>query len=231
MTNNKPLQSIINEAKQFIYRREGKFAASVINDFEDALRSGDNRHKTAYEWLQKYRKPGQPVKRAETKPRTVTAPKVEAPKYPKREPEAWTAYKPSGNKFAQMWEYSNILTKPYYRDATPRQVQKLMKRKLDTLTRMAAFVDSQTYEHFRMALTEVLRIEPEQDVRREAIYMLARHFSWSEIDTTFWLHGTRRPEDQYALIVAEERCKSRTQKNTDKVASDEVRLLLAETIR
>jgi hypothetical protein len=230
MTTNKALQSIIGEAKQFIHRREGKFAASVIADFEDALRSSDNKHKTAYQWLQKYRKPGSPVKRAQEKPKTIPAAKPDV-KYPKRQPEAWTAYKPKGNKFAQMWEYSNILTKPYYRDATPRQVQKLMNRKLDTLTRMATHVDSQTYEHFRMALTEVLRIEPEQEVRREAIYMLARHFSWNEIEWTFWLHGTRRPEDQYALIVAEERCKSRTQKNTDKVASDEVRLLLAETIR
>jgi hypothetical protein len=229
MTNNKALNSIINEAKQFIHRREGKFAASVINDFEDTLRSSDNQHKTAYEWLQKYRKPGNPVKRAEqSKP--VPAAKSDV-KYPKHEPQEWAAYKPSGNKFAQMWEYSNILTKPYYRDATPRQVQTLINRKLDTLARMAAFVDSQTYEHFRMALTEVLRVEPEQDVRREAIYMLARHFSWNEIETTFWLHGNRRPEDQYALIVAEERCKSRTQNHAGKVASDEVRLLLAETIR
>src|SRR5687768_9239038 len=158
MTTNKALQSIIGEAKQFIHRREGKYAASVIADFEDALRSSDNKPKTAYEWLQNYKKPGKRANRPEAKPKTGAAPiKQDTPKYPKRQPKEWTAYKPKGNKFAQMWEYSNILTKPYYRDATPRQVHTLMKRKLDTLTRMAAHVDSQTYEHFRMALTEVLR--------------------------------------------------------------------------
>lgn len=232
MTNDKALNSIINETKQFIHRREGKYAASVIADFEDALRSSDNKPKTAYQWLQDYKKPGKRAKPVEVKPKATTTPKADTPKYPKRQTEEWTAYKPKGNKFAEMWEYTNILTKPYYAKATPRQVANLRERKLETLTKMAALVDSQTYEHFRMALTEVLRVEPEQGVRREAIYLLAQHFSWSEIEWTFWLHGNRRRDDQYILIVGEARCNSRTQKTTtDKAVSDEVRLLLAETIR
>lgn len=230
---DKALQSIIKEAKQIIRRREGRYADSVIADFDDALRSSDNPHKTAYEWLQKYKKPGYRAKRAEQPQRETVKPKAEA-QYPKRghQEYEWTVYREKGNKHAEMWEYSNILTAPIAPSANPKKVQVLVKRKLDTLQLMATKVTSETREHFRMALTACLRVELNQDVRKEVIYMLTGYFGWSEIEWTFWLHGKRRSEDHYMLVAAEAWCKSkyRDAKSLHKAVANATRLLIAETV-
>jgi len=228
MTTNKALQSIIHETTGLIHRIEGKYAASVIADFNDALAASENQHKTAYQWLQDYKKPGKRAKRVEQQP------KREIPnQYPKHKQEFWTAYKPTGNKFAEMWDCTNILTEPISPSANPKKVQFLIDRKLFALKKLITLVDTDTKDHFRMALAAVLRDEQYQDIRKEAIYLLAQHCNWADIEWTFWLHGKRRREDHYMLIAAETWCNSKTKdaKALHKAVADATRQLLMESIR
>lgn len=217
MTNKEnALQSIINETKTLIHRREGKYAWSVINDFEDALRAGDDRHRVAYRWLQEY-KTGKRAKQVEEKP------KEEAAKpFPKKARKEWTDYKPTGNKFAEMWRLTNKLQSRYA--DIPKKV-KVMKE-------MAKLADAETKEHFRMALAEVLRSDKESDVRFHAIWLLAEHFEWREIEWTFWLHE-RRGQELYTLIAAEAWCKlpNKTPETQKKAIRATTERFLAEAIR
>lgn len=220
MTKEKALQSIIDETKTLIHRREGKYAWSVINDFEDALRAGDDRHKVAYRWLQEY-KTGKRTKRVEEKP------KAEAPKpFPKQPRKEWTDYKPKGNKFADLWHQTNILTGQY---KFPASADKKMK----ALKRLIELFGEDTKDHFRMTLCAILRDEPNQDVRREAIYLLAQRFAWVEIEWTFWAHEKRQPKDCYILIGAEAFCKSKTKdaKALEQAVAMSTRQFLADAIR
>lgn len=303
MTKEKAPQSIIDETKTLIHRREGKYAWSVINDFEDALRAGDDRHKVAYRWLQEY-KTGKRTKRIE-KP---AQPKAEGKPFPKQPHKEWTDYKPTGNKFAEMWHQTNILTGQYKFPASVDKKMKALKRLIelvDTATKtqdgyddiylfvvrdvdkadlwdfnrpdeaavhlrqiqlkgtdlsrclveeftlcdgdeemeyagayngwnwLAEFDAPIIKDHFRMTLCQILRDEPNQDIRREAIYLLAQCFKWSEIEWTFWAHEKRQPKDCYILIGAEAFCKSKTKdaKALEQAVAMSTRQFLADVVR
>jgi hypothetical protein len=202
MTANQALNSIIFEVHALIRRHEGKYAQGVISDFENALGAADsegkNLHKVAYQWLQMY-KTGKQPKRVEEQ----SQPKAEAPKPLKKQTrKEWHDYIPTGNKFAEMWHQTNILTGQY---KFPASVDK----KMAALKRLIEMFDTDTKDHFRMTLCQILRDEPNQDVRREAIYLLAQRFKWSEVEWTFWAHEKRQSKDYYMLVAAEAWCKSK----------------------
>ena len=222
MTATTALQSIINETKTLIHRNEGKYSWGVISDFEDALRASDNPHKTAYGWLQMY-KTGKQPKRVEATPQ----PKVEASKPLKKHPrKEWRDYIPTGNKFAEMWHLTNILTNQY-------QYPAMVDKKMKALKRLIEMFDVDTKEHFRMTLCQILRDEPNQDIRREAIYLLAQRFTWSEIEWTFWAHEKRQSKDYYMLVAAEAWCHSKVKddKSLREAITMSNRQFLADAIR
>jgi hypothetical protein len=85
------------------------------------------------------------------------------------------------NKFAQMHLWADILT----------DNRNGAKKKLEVMQKMILAFDADTRDHFRAALTEVLRSEKIASVRHEAIKQLGIYFSWSELEWTWWLHYKR----------------------------------------
>lgn len=96
-------------------------------------------------------------------------------------------------KFSKMHYWSGILT----------DHRNKPKDKLAAMKAMIAAQDSDTRDHLRAALTQVLRDEKNTKVRHEAIEQLGIYFSWSEIEWTWFLHYKRRPEDTETLTVYE----------------------------
>lgn len=97
------------------------------------------------------------------------------------------------NKFAQMWDYTNILHD--HRNNGPK--------KLEAMQQMIFLLDAKTRDHFRAALTQVLRDERNATVRQEAIKQLGMYFTWSEIEWSWWLHEKRCPGDIQILSTYE----------------------------
>jgi hypothetical protein len=143
--------------------------------------------------------------------------------YPKHSHKEWTNYVPKNNKFAQMWDLTNIVL--HWRKSTDT--------KRNALKQMIALVDADTKDHFRMTLCQILRQEPNQEIRKEAIYLLAQHFSWSEIEWSFWLHEKRQPNDVYVLIAAEAWCNSKHKddKSLHEAVATSTLLFLKDAIR
>jgi hypothetical protein len=112
---------------------------------------------------------------------------------------------PRMHKFGQMHQWAGVLTD--HRN-TPKQ-------KMDAINQMISAHDMDTRDHFRAALTEVLRSEKTAKVRQEAIKQLGIFFSWSEIEWTWWLHYKRRPEDTTQLTVYEWYAQNKTLNRLD----------------
>lgn len=209
------LQSLIKETSRLIQSKEGRYAKSVLSDFTDAIKSSDNPHKTAYKWLQKYRG---------KKPRIQ----------PQKKNKTVSYRRPATNlsKFAQMWECTNEICFHFNHPVNSDKLETHLARKKQALLAIQKLVDADTKEHFRTTLTEVLRSERYQQIRKEAIWMLAKYFSWNEIEYTFDLHHTRQPRDSYILIAAMNWCQSKhkDEKSLHAAVMNSTRQLLKETI-
>lgn len=110
-------------------------------------------------------------------------------------------YTPAGppSKFSRMWYWTN----------TALNHRRGKGEKLQAIEVMSIIFDEDTREHFRMALTQVLREEKSYAVRKQAASLLAAYFDWDEIEWTFWLHEKRRPEDVYFLETYQLYCQTK----------------------
>lgn len=108
-------------------------------------------------------------------------------------------------KFSKMHHWAGILT----------DHRNKPKEKLAAMNAMISAQDAQTRDHFRAALTQVLRDERDAKVRQEAIKQLGIYFTWSEIEWSWWLHYKRRPEDVEFLTIYEWYAQNKTLNRLD----------------